>query len=105
MIMVKSPAFVTCLILKVYVYFKINHTFFRVRQSLSHPFCYVDLMNNNKNSMILNPEYYNSNIVTFKGQKVRIFPSTRFGNTISGDILNGPDEGKMTTVFLDQIEK
>lgn len=24
MIMVKSPAFVTCLILKVYVYFKIN---------------------------------------------------------------------------------
>ena len=56
--------------------------------------------------MILNPEYYNdNNIVTFKGDKVRIFPSTRFGNTISGNILNGPDEGKMTTVFLDQIEK
>jgi len=56
--------------------------------------------------MILNPEYYNdNNIVTFKGNKVRIFPSTRFENTVSGDILNGPDEGKMTTVFLDQIEK
>ena len=56
--------------------------------------------------MILNPEYYNdNNIVTFKGDKVRIFPSTRFGNTVSGDILNGPDEGKMTTVFLDQVEK
>jgi len=73
---------------------------------LSHPFCYDDLMNNNKNSMILNPEYYDdNNIVTFKGNKVRIFPSTRFGNTISGNILNGPDEGKMTTVFLDQVEK
>jgi len=57
------------------------------------------------NKMILNPEYYNDNIVTFKGDKVRIFPSTRFGNTVSGDILNGPDEGKMTTVFLDQVEK
>ena len=73
---------------------------------MSHPFCYDDLMNNNKNSMILNPEYYDdNNIVTFKGNKVRIFPSTRFGNTISGNILNGPDEGKMTTVFLDQVEK
>ena len=56
--------------------------------------------------MILNPEYYNdNNIVTFKGDKVRVFPSTRFDNTVSGDILTGPDEGKMTTVFLDQIEK
>ena len=61
-------------------------------------------MNNNK--MILNSEYYNgNNIVTFKGDKVRVFPSTRFDNTVSGDILTGPDEGKMTTVFLDQIEK
>lgn len=56
--------------------------------------------------MILNTEYYDdNNIVTFKGNKVRIFPSTRFGNTVSGNILNGPDEGKMTTVFLDQVEK
>ena len=56
--------------------------------------------------MILNSEYYNdNNIVAFKGDKVRIFPTTRFGNTVSGDILTGPDEGKMTTVFLDQIEK
>jgi len=56
--------------------------------------------------MILNSEYYNdNNIVTFKGDKVRVFPSTRFDNTVSGDILTGPDEGKMTTVFLDQIEK
>ena len=61
-------------------------------------------MKNNK--MILNPEYYNdNNIVTFKGDKVRVFPSTSFDNTVSGDILTGPDEGKMTTVFLDQIEK
>jgi len=58
------------------------------------------------NKMILNPEYYNDkNIVTFKGDKVKIFPSTRFGNIVSGDILNGRDEGKMTTVFLDQVEK
>ena len=70
---------------------------------MSHALCYDNLMNNN--NMILNPEYYNdNNIVTFKGDKVRIFPSTRFGNTVSGDILNGPDEGKMTTVFLDQVE-
>tara|TARA_E500000081_G_C5919219_1_gene255609 strand:- start:97 stop:267 length:171 start_codon:yes stop_codon:yes gene_type:complete len=56
--------------------------------------------------MILNPEYYDdNNIVTFKGEKVRIFPSTRFGNHVTGDILNGPDKGKQTTVFIDQIEK
>ena len=64
---------------------------------MSYPLCYDNIMNNN---MILNPEYYNdNNIVTFKGDKVRV------GNTVSGDILTGPDEGKMTTVFLDQIEK
>jgi hypothetical protein len=61
--------------------------------------------NTKKNTGILNPEYYNNkNIVTFKGQKVRIFPSTRFGNRVSGNILNGPARGKMTTVYLDQIK-
>ncbi len=63
-------------------------------------------MNNNKNTGILNPEYYNDkNIVTFKGDKVRVFPSTRNGNHVTGDILNGPDKGKQTTVFIDQIAK
>ncbi len=36
---------------------------------------------------------------------VRVFPSTRNGNHVTGDILNGPDKGKQTTVFIDQIAK
>jgi len=64
-------------------------------------------MKTNNNSFLkINPELTsNDNIVTFKGEQVRTYPSTRFGNTVSGSILTGPSKGKMTTVFLDQVEK
>lgn len=64
-------------------------------------------MKTNKNSFLkINPELTsNNNIVTFKGEQVRTYPSTRCGNTVSGSILTGPHKDKMTTVFLDQVEK
>lgn len=64
-------------------------------------------MKTNKNSFLkINPELTSEqHIVTFKGEQVRTYPSTRYGNTVSGSILTGPSMGKMTTVFLDQVEK
>lgn len=41
----------------------------------------------------------------FNGRLVKIYPSTHFGNTVTGEILEGEHKGKLTTVYLDKAEE
>jgi hypothetical protein len=41
----------------------------------------------------------------FDGQEVVLYPSTRNGNVVSGEIRTGESKGKLTTVFLDRAIK
>ena len=54
----------------------------------------------------LNPELLKKDAThIFNGRLVKIFPSTQRGNTVTGEIMEGEDKGKWTTVYLDKAEK
>jgi len=52
-------------------------------------------------TLIINPELTNNkNLMTFNGVKVRIFPSTQRGDSVTGEYLEGPSQGKWGTIDL-----
>jgi len=51
--------------------------------------------------IVINPELFdNNNLMTFNGLKVRIFPSTQRGNSVTAEYLEGPSQGKWGTIDL-----
>lgn len=53
-------------------------------------------------STILNPELTsaNKNLIFYNGRLVKLFLSTRYGNTVLAEIMEGDGKGKLTTVCL-----
>tara|TARA_B000000565_G_scaffold252809_1_gene228478 strand:- start:163 stop:363 length:201 start_codon:yes stop_codon:yes gene_type:complete len=51
--------------------------------------------------ILINPELFDDkNLMTFNGVKVRIFPSTRKGDSVTAEYLEGPNKGKWGTIDL-----
>lgn len=56
--------------------------------------------------IVINPDLFdNNNLMTFNGVKVRIFPSTQRGNSVTAEYLEGPSQGKWGTIDLKHIER
>jgi|GEM_PF-3424703 hypothetical protein len=57
-----------------------------------------------KKDIMTNPELIDNKYVkVVDGVKVRIFPSTHVGDSVTAEILEGPNKGKWTTVTYSNI--